>query len=179
MIIAPATAAGNQSDFFLQTQLGEQALDKRLVKISNTARGYYEEQGVEILFLALGCLLWSEDASGSSMRRAPLLLIPVELQRTAAGHGFKLVYTGADLGANLTLASKLKSEFHIELPPFEEDGFALTSYLSGIARAVSARDNWQVVEDEICLGFFSFGRFQMYQDLDPDSFPEGAKPWEH
>ncbi|WP_159078878.1 DUF3320 domain-containing protein [Orrella marina] len=177
--IGQDAVAVHLSDLFLQTQLGEQALDQRLVKISNAARGYYEEQGVEILFLALGCLHWSEDTSGRSIRRAPLVLIPVELQRTAAGHGFKLVYTGADLGANLTLASKLKSEFHIDLPPFEEDGFALMPYLTNIARAVSARENWRVDVDEICLGFFSFGKFQMYQDLDPDSFPEGSKPWEH
>lgn len=168
-----------RSDLYLQTQLGEQALDQRLVKISNSARGYYEEQGVEILFLALGCLHWSEDASGRTTRRAPLILVPVELQRTAAGQGFKLVYTGADLGPNLTLAAKLKSEFHLELPPFEEDGFAVMPYLDAVAQIIASRENWCVQADEICLGFFSFGKFQMYQDLDPDAFAIGGKPWEH
>lgn len=173
------TVPTDQTDLLLQTRLEPSQLEQRLLKISNAARGYFEEQGVEILFLALGVLEWSEDPSGKAVRRAPLVLVPVELQRVAAGHGFKLVYSGADLGPNLTLASKLKSEFRIELPLFEMDTLALDRYLETVRNAVASRPRWRVQVDEVCLGFFSFGKFQMYQDLDPDIFPADAKPWEH
>ena len=179
VLVDPAQAQAATSDNQLQTRLSSHALDRRLVKISNEARGYYEEQGVEILYLALGCLHWSEESATRTLRRAPLVLVPVELRRVGAGDGFKLVYTGADLGPNLTLASKLKSEFHIELPEFDLDGFAFMPYLSEVEQAVSRREGWCVKADDICLGFFSFGKFQMYQDLDPDLFAQDQKPWSH
>lgn len=167
------------SDTRLQTRLSESALDRRLLRISNDSRSFYEEQGVEILYLALGTLVWVEANGQRSARRAPLVLVPVELQRLAASDHFKLVYTGADLGPNLTLAAKLKSEFYIDLPEFAVESFELKPYLELVDKAIGKRDGWHVEHDDICLGFFSFGKFQLYQDLDPDLFAADAKPWDH
>lgn len=166
------------TDNRLQTKLSADALDKSLLKISAEAENYYQEQGVDLLYLALGFLTWYEAESSSTPRKAPLVLVPVSLERVSARARYKVAYTQADLGPNLTLANKLKSEFEITLPEFGEE-LDFDEYLKEVAAGVEHQPRWQVQADEIALGFFSFGKFQMYQDLDPDNWPEGHKPHDH
>jgi very-short-patch-repair endonuclease/DNA polymerase III delta prime subunit len=166
------------TDTKLQTRLSAEKLDRRLLKISNEAKTYYDEQGVEILYLAVGFLAWYEDPSSSLERLAPLILIPVELVRSSAMDLYKLKFTEGDIGPNLTLAAKLKSDFRIILPEFPEE-LAPEAYYAEVAEAIRSQPRWRVDSNRINLGFFSFGKFQMYQDLDPAKFPEDAKPWNH
>jgi Protein of unknown function (DUF4011) len=49
-----------------------------------------EEQGVNTLFLAIGMLRWMEDDSTEEVHRAPLVLIPVELERSSARERFRM-----------------------------------------------------------------------------------------
>lgn len=177
-ILADQYADHRYTDNRLQTKLTADALDKSLLKISAEAESYYQEQGVDLLYLALGFLTWYEDKSSSTPRKAPLVLVPVALERGSARSRYKVAYTEADLGPNLTLATKLKSEFEITLPEFGEE-LDLDGYLKEVADSVDHQPRWQVQADEIALGFFSFGKFQMYQDLDPNNWPEGHKPYDH
>ena len=62
----------------LQTNLRSQKLQTRLISIHNDAKTYIEEQGVNILFIALGFLHWFEAPSSNEARRAPLMLISVQ-----------------------------------------------------------------------------------------------------
>ena len=55
------------------------------------------------MFLALGMVNWYESDSSQEARRAPLLLIPVELQRTNVKDRFHLQHTGDDIGEKLSL----------------------------------------------------------------------------
>lgn len=61
----------------LQTAMDEERLFLQLLKIQAEAQTYVEEQGVNILFIALGFLHWYESDSSIDARRAPLVLIPV------------------------------------------------------------------------------------------------------
>lgn len=165
-------------DNALQTQLFTRALDTRLLKIHSEALTFVQEQGMDILYMATGFLKWYEDQNSDKARYAPLVLIPVELFRGEAGEAFKLNYTDAELGTNLTLASKLKMDFGIELPVFseEQEEFELEHYFSEVEKAISREPRWEVARDKIALSFFSFGKFQMYQDLAEEVWPEGKKP---
>ena len=180
-ILEDENAARRHTDNRLRTKLSADELDKRLLKIRTVAESYYQEHGVDLLYLALGFLIWYEDKSSSTPRKAPLVLVPVSLERKRAGAPYKVEYTKTDLGPNLTLAYKLKSEFEIRLPDFKEelelDGY--DKYLKEVVDSVAHKTRWQVQADEIALGFFSFGKFQMYQDLDPENWPEGRKPYDH
>ena len=109
------------TDNRLRTKLSADELDKRLLKIRTVAESYYQEHGVDLLYLALGFLTWYEAESSSTPRKAPLVLVPVSLERKRAGAPYKVEYTQAALVENLTLAYKLKSEFEIRLPEFEEE----------------------------------------------------------
>lgn len=166
------------TDTKLQTKLIDSTLDKRLLKISTEATTYYQEQGIDILYLALGFLTWYEDKSSDKARKAPLVLIPVALERSSAKERFKLCYTQADLGTNLSLAAKLKMDYQIVLPEFGEDT-NFDDYLASVAECVSTQARWEVNANEIKLGFFSFGKFQMYQDLAIENWPDDMKPAEH
>lgn len=163
------------TDTKLQTKLAADPLDKRLLKISTEAEAFTQEQGVDLLYLALGFLTWFEDKNSEKPRKAPLVLVPVSLSRGNARERFKIEYTQADLGPNLTLAAKLKMEFQIMLPDFGDE-LDIGDYFRKIENLISKQPRWQLNNNEISLGFFSFGKFQMYQDLDPDNWPEGKKP---
>jgi hypothetical protein len=63
----------------LQTNLGPEPLERRLLKLFREARTFEEEQGVNILFLAIGFLNWFEDARSEERCSAPHLLVPVSL----------------------------------------------------------------------------------------------------
>jgi hypothetical protein len=47
-----------------------------LLKIHAEAETYIQEQGVNVLFLALGFLHWYEADASDKLRKAPLLLVP-------------------------------------------------------------------------------------------------------
>jgi hypothetical protein len=49
------------------------------------------------------------------VRYAPLILLPVDLDRRSAGSRFNIGYGEADLSTNLSLQAKLKQDFGIEL----------------------------------------------------------------
>ncbi len=164
------------SDSRLQTRLTSEGLQKRLLSLHLDARTLQEEQGVNVLFLAAGFLKWFEDDKSDVERFAPLVLIPVALDRGSVGEKFKLRWLQEDPVANLSLAALMKRQFGLELPQFAEgdEAFQPASYFRRVADAVSGRSRWSVLADDMVLGFFSFAKFLMYRDLDPALWPEGG-----
>lgn len=67
------------TDELLETPLGPDGLQKKLLSIAQEARTAEEEQGVNILYLVLGFLTWYEDKTSRVPRVAPLILLPVDL----------------------------------------------------------------------------------------------------
>ncbi|MEJ1968696.1 MAG: DUF4011 domain-containing protein [Rhizomicrobium sp.] len=68
------------------------------------------------------------DADGSDIaRHAPLVLIPVSLERTSASEKFKLRARPEPLATNITLQAKLRAEFGLILEdaPGEDEDFDL------------------------------------------------------
>src|SRR6267378_2736047 len=118
-------------DLRLQTALSPEGLQRRLLDLFHDARTMIEEQGVNILYLALGHLKWFEVEHSDTPRFAPLILVPVELNRKSASERFVLQWTGDDIQKNLSLRAKLKTDFQIETPTFlDEETLNLTDYFS-------------------------------------------------
>lgn len=163
-------------DTKLQTRLSAKGLQTRLLDLYHDARTLEEEQGVNILFLALGTLKWIDPNNKENVRFAPLVLIPVELERGAAGERFRLKARPEDQTANLSLEAYLDRVHKLKLPEFEGgDDFDVSAYMRDVALAIATKSEWSVQADEIVLGFFSFAKFLMYRDLDPSNWPEGAR----
>ncbi len=159
-------------DSKLQTKLGAAKLLIQLKKLHGDARTAIEEQGVNILYLALGFLHWYEAPQSSTERLAPLILIPVDLERASIAEQFKVKYSGEEIGPNLSLIEKLRGVFAVELPDIDEsDDFEIAEYCARSERAIAGQSRWKISPNKIVLGFFSFGKFLMYRDLTPDAWP--------
>jgi very-short-patch-repair endonuclease len=168
--------AARHTDSHLQTGLSSAALQQRLLRLHHDARTYQEEQGVNILYLALGFLRWYESENSQVERHAPLILVPVELDRPSAASRFRIRWTGEDIATNLSLQAKLKGDFGVELPdlPGAED-LSPGEYFEQVRRAVSTLPRWDVLPDDVVLWFFSFAKLLMYRDLDPGNWPQGGE----
>lgn len=162
-----------ESERILPTKLTPEALQRRLLSIYYDARTGIEEQGVNTLFLALGQLRWKDSENSDIDRFAPLVLVPVELERPSARAPFRLKATDEEPSDNLSLVKKV-NEFGITAPPFEwSEEFDISSYFVAWKEAVRRLPQWEVLPDAIVLGFFSFAKFLMYRDLDPETWPVG------
>ena len=162
--------ASKHRNLLLQTIHEAEELQKRLFYINQQSKSVLEEQGYNILYLALGFLEWTESSEPRVKRKAPLILIPVVLERKKVRGSFKLVWTGEDIIPNISLQEKLLEQ-GIELPDFEmpEQKEGIYHYFESVVEAIEPKKNWNVVYD-IYLNFFSFTKFVMYKDLDPESW---------
>jgi hypothetical protein len=170
----PEDERARQTDLRLQTAYTSARLQSRLLATYHAAHTAMEEQGVNTQYLALGMVLWTEQDDREKVHRAPLILIPVELERTDARDRFHLKYTGEELGDNVSLAEILKIEFGFrsfpELP--DPDDVDVTKYFGQVERLIRRQAGWAIQTDAVVLGFFSFAKFLMYRDLDPGTWAE-------
>jgi very-short-patch-repair endonuclease len=173
--------AHRHSDTKLQTRLTSEGLQKRLLSMHYDARTLQEEQGVNILFLALGMLKWFDADNSDKERYAPLILVPVVLERGNAAEKFKLKRLADDITPNLSLEAMLKKQFGLVMPSFEDEDqpFDPTEYFARMSEAISGHPRWEIVPNDIVLGFFSFSKFLMYRDLDPAMWPTEGNIEDH
>lgn len=167
--------ADRYTDSHLETRLGPDGLAKKLLKIAREAKTAEEEQGVNILYLALGFLTWFEDTSSTVAREAPLILLPVELVRNARTSTYDIRLRDEDLLTNLPLQQRLADDFGIRLPPVEVgDNWKPSDYYAQVEVVIADRARWKIDSDAMQLGFFSFSKLLMYLDLALDAWPENA-----
>lgn len=168
---------GSHNEPRLQTLRWPEALDAVMEKIAYDARSAEQEMGFSTLFLAFGFLEWIDSKDSSKSYFSPLLLLPVTIEaKRRAKHGkklFSLVWSGDSANTNLSLREMLK-DFHLTLPEFEEEDETIGSvekYFNEVQIAVAGMGGWRV-HRWLTLGHFNFGRFAMYDDLDPKKWPE-------
>ena len=163
------------TDSKLQTSHATADLQKRLMATHRLARTSIEEQGVNTLYLALGMLEWYESESSDITNLAPLILIPVIIDRTNVRARFRVRYAGEEIGTNLSLQEKLRKEFGFDLPDFSgESNQSVINYFQSIRKEIENFKRWKIDENKIALGFFSFAKLLMYRDLDADNWPDKA-----
>jgi len=104
----------------LCTSIDEEKLEKRLLAIYRDAKTAEEEQGINILFLAIGFLRWYEDDKSEVLREAPLILVPVSLTRDLRRSAFDLRCRDEDLTTNQAIQERLRGDFGIVLPELPE-----------------------------------------------------------
>ena len=164
----------SEGDRKLATDLTPKELQKRLYYINNQAKTMLQEQGYNILYLAVGFLEWKDKSKPRQKNNAPLVLIPVAMERKKVGESFNLEWTGEDIQTNISLKAKLL-EAGLELPDFEfkRYGEVIDHYIASVRRAVSRMDGWEV-NTNVALGFFSFTKFVMYNDLNPEAWADNV-----
>lgn len=158
------------TDDVLQTASTPEALDRSLRRIDEQARTTIEEQGVNTLFLTLGMLQYTEARDSEEVFRAPLVLLPVELDRKSAKSGYTIRAADDDPIVNPALAEYLRRSHGITLPDLPDLADIPTDYdlqrlLTSVLEAIAGRIGWTVKTD-IHLGLFAFQKFVMYKDLE-------------
>lgn len=151
--------------------LDETQLHDRLFHLAREAESAQQEQGCNLLYVALGLVEWkSGDDKPSS--RAPLLLVPVELVRRSARDPYRLKPRDDDPQVNPVLAELCRREFGFALPELQlsaDEPFA--ALWKAVEEQLSHVPRWWL-HRETHLGLFSFAKLLMYLDLDPGCWPE-------
>ena len=138
-------------------------LQRRLRNLMRRTNEFREEQGLSVLYLALGLLEWV-DTDGRVLT-SPLLLLPCELERASPRSPFTLRCADDDLAANATLAAKLRNDFGIELPELDLDDATPGECLDAYRDAFRERRDWKV-SDDLHLSIFAYSKLAMWRDLE-------------
>ncbi len=169
-----AAALGDQyTDDFLQTNAFSDKLDTSLRRLEEQARLSLEEQGVNSLFLALGMLQYSDSADSEEFYKAPLILVPVILERRSARTGYQIKTTDDEIIVNPSLAEFLRRNHSVNLPEIPDssalsEDYNLQTFFTATSEAVAHQANW-AVKNEIQLALFSFQKLVMYKDLEKNA----------
>ncbi len=154
----------------LPSTLAGRDLEARLIDLHRQAKNDLAEGGANTLFLAVGFLRWKKKPEDVKFYRAPLLLVPVALERRSASSAFSLRYHEDEPRFNATLLQFLEGEFSLRLPqlagdlPTDENGIDVPRLLALTRQAVRDVPGMEVV-DETALSTFSFAKFLMWKDL--------------
>ena len=151
-------------------KLEKPKLDAALVDLYRKSKLDLEEGGSNTLFLAIGFLRWKKSADDPRVYNAPLILLPVKLERRSALSGVKMSRLDDETRFNLTLLELLRHDFTLETHgldgdlPTDESGVDVTGILNIVRRAVRDIPGFEVTTD-VVLGTFSFAKYLMWRDL--------------
>ena len=125
-------------------QVPEQPVERVLYNLRGKSRTYRSDHGVNILYVAVGSLLWKE-AGSDEANESPLFLVPVALERQNSFSPYRLQPLDEDAVFNPTLRKRLEMDFRLKLPDFDLDnGFELPAALEDIRKAIPPSSGWQV-----------------------------------
>jgi very-short-patch-repair endonuclease len=154
----------------LVSTLDAKSLEARLIDLHRQVRNDFAEGGANTLFLAVGFLRWKKKPEDERTYRAPLLLVPVKLERKSASSRFTLRFHEDEPRFNATLLQFLEHDFNLKLPqfagslPLDESGVDVPRLLGLMRQAIRDVPGMEVV-DETALSTFSFAKFLMWKDL--------------
>lgn len=143
--------------------------EKTLKNLQAKTRLAGEEQGINILYIAFGFVLWRDHTKANGRWiKSPLLMMPAALSRGKLTDPFKVRKTDDEVTVNPTLSYLFDTEYGITLPPFVMNGKdAYPTYLNEVQQLIDDR-GWKVI-DEAYLGLFSFLKISMYHDLEENA----------
>lgn len=150
--------------------LPEDELNHRVVEIYRKAQVALQEGGANTLYLAIGLLLWKHDEKDERRFRAPLILLPVTLERKSVRSGIRMLAHDDEPRFNTTLLEMLRKDFLIDIRgldgtlPMDHSGIDVHGIWNTVRKAVKDAPGFEVTED-VVLGHFSFAKYLMWKDL--------------
>jgi len=150
------------------TDKEDKDLYKGLRQLHLRSKTSFEEQGVNILYIAIGFLQWKDVTYSEQVNLTPLILVPVLLIRESLMRPYKIQYFDEDILINPALSLKLERDFRIALPEFDqscEDINIVFKEIQSILDGYSETKSWKIIQD-VYLGTFTFTKLMMYKDLD-------------
>lgn len=172
----PTKAARRDEE--LQTLFFPDRLEPKLSSLHSATRALQEDAGISALHCAVGFLEWFETEDSPDPAFAPLVLLPVNMEKRIANgeYTFSIAGRDDDETANVALREKLKRHA-LELPEYDPEA-GIEHYLKSVAAVLKNRPRWRV-RRWATLGLFSFARQAMWSDLEPSRWPAAARPEAH
>lgn len=158
-------------DTELQCRTTPEGLDVSLRRLAELQRTSLEEQGVNTLYLALGFLHYREAPQAETVLRAPLVFVPVMLERSSARAGYHLVVGDDEPVVNPSLVEYLRRMHHVPRFPTllevsdDPGSLDLQPFLAAVSAQVAEPREWKVT-DEIVLATFAFQKLVIFKDLE-------------
>lgn len=152
------------------SQLEKERLESALIDLYRKSKSDLEEGGANTLFLAVGFLKWKKSADDPKSYSAPLILLPIQLDRKSALSGVTMRLLEEEPRFNLTLLELLKNDFALTIRgldgelPTDESGIDVDGIWNTVRRAVRDLPGFEVTRD-VVIGTFSFAKYLMWKDL--------------
>lgn len=166
--VVPYTPPEAGEQFAFDCKLSEKEVKARLKNLYSISRSLYEDSGVNQLFVATGFLHWNEE-DGQELHRAPIILVPVCMERAKNRLGYQIVRTDEDAVVNFCLLELLRSQFKISVKDIEGGGFNdgdpnYGEVYSEFLDAIKFKKEWHITTD-VALGIFAFDKIVIWKDL--------------
>lgn len=142
-------------------------------KVFGNAKSAIEETGTNMLYLVFGFLEFYEDDSSTKPLLAPLLAVPVTIKPNGIDANtrhpkYELNFTNEEVTDNLSLREKLKQQYSIQLPEYDEQ--TPDQYFTEVAKFTETKPKWRV-RRQVVLSMLSFAKMVLVNDLDPSNWP--------
>ncbi|MBS1001350.1 DUF3320 domain-containing protein [Acetobacter persici] len=141
-----------------------------LTELYRRGRAAEYEGGSNVLFLTIGALAWTPEGRDKPYL-APLILIPVILERPSVKSGFVLRAHPDESRINATLLEMLQADYGLRFPsldqerlPEDEAGLDVDRILDVFRAGLRSVPGWEV-RDYVTLTTLSFAKFLMWKDL--------------
>jgi superfamily I DNA and/or RNA helicase len=132
-----------------------------LRNIEKKAKTALEETGVNVAYMVFGFINWKERDDSDITMSAPVLLVPISLERESQISPYVIKFSDDDIVLNPTFQYKMQAEYNVTLPEYDDED--ITVYLDSIRKKVN-KLGW-FVTNECKIGIFSFLKINMYHDL--------------
>jgi hypothetical protein len=143
---------------------GARRINRTLENLARKSNAEFQDKAIRVLYIAAGFLDWVDPTREEALS-SPLLLVPVELRRPAAGRPYSLYFVeDEEITVNPSLTEKLRRDLGRAMPEdwaWEEKPISVE--LDEIEASVR-KTGWTVRRDA-AISLFSFQKFVMYRDL--------------
>jgi len=157
---------GARSDLKIQTLLYRENMEIKLSAMREADKTLLDDAGVNALYAAFGAVEWYESSDSDLPIYAPVLFLPVEIQRVLehGTYGYVLKAREDDIETNQAFAELIKATYALELPSWNPEG-TLWQYFEDLERLLRSQRRWRL-RRWITVGLFTFAKMAMYRDLD-------------
>ncbi|MCY3003942.1 MAG: DUF4011 domain-containing protein [Planctomycetota bacterium] len=153
---------------WLSVAVSEAELYTRSTKAFRDGRSSVEETGARSLYVAIGFLRYRVEGRPTDLL-APLLLVPIELERISRAEGYRVVPLTDDTVTNAALSEFLKQTRGIDLGledtlPEDEQGVHVQALLARVRHAVREQPG-MTVEARAKIGTWAFKKLPLVEEL--------------
>ncbi|SDG17911.1 DUF3320 domain-containing protein [Thalassobaculum litoreum] len=169
--VVDAAVREGLSTGILYTDIEKKDAEGRLIDLFRKSRSDLQEGGANTLYLAAGMLRWKKSETDTRSYRAPLVMIPVSIERKSVKSPIRIRQHDDESRFNATLLQMLEADFDIRVPelagdlPLDGSGIDLAKIFTIMRQAVKDVPSFEVEADKVVLSTFSFAKYLMWKDL--------------